>query len=621
MKDGEKKVKKVAGLNINLTNCKYELLREISGSLGFNIVEEDEWVLFWIDTGVSLERVLDMKSFQRINHFPGMHEICRKDHLARKVGKLSRLFPKDYNFFPKSWILPHDFMDFKHSFKPKKGQCFISKPDHGCQGKGIFLFRDPDELDESCKLQSVIQSYISSPLLIDGFKFDLRVYVLVTSVNPLRIFIYKDGLARFATEPYQTPNSRNISRTCMHLTNYAINKNSKGFVVDEESGSKRSIKMVLQELEKLKDVKQEVIWNRIKDVIVKTIITVQPALCKLVKPWFPTSIKTPMTSCGSQCFEILGFDILLDSKLKAWVLEVNHSPSFTCDTQLDRDIKAGVIGDAMKLLNITFAHQSKKKFTKDQKQQSLSRLLKPNAETRVEKTLSETTLINEHSHNDQFAKEINKYYEKYNQQVLEKLTEFEDVRLGDYERIFPPQDTEKLGKYLYLIHETSNWSTETNATKARKAYQEFKQQQENRKQIMLEKWKQKQQTKKHINPKVSTSSNLLNFKKQLEMLDINTLKRADYTRQLYQDASSPLPPREAKKTIPMKIQNMSDSFHVSRPYEFNNDARYTSYASTIAKYSDLFSMNPLIEEKKKELSRITLKMNTRLKRSYYMDSA
>ncbi|KAJ3309445.1 Tubulin polyglutamylase ttll6 [Boothiomyces sp. JEL0838] len=611
MKEEKKKIKKVAGLNINLTNCKYELLREISGSLGFHIVDEDEWVLYWIDTGVSLERVLDMKSFQKINHFPGMHEICRKDHLARKVGKLARIFPKDYNFFPKSWILPHDFMDFKHSFKPKRGQCFISKPDHGCQGKGIFLFRDPDDLDESCKFQSVIQSYISSPLLIDGFKFDLRVYVLVTSVNPLRIFIYKDGLARFATEPYQTPNSRNISRTCMHLTNYAINKNSKGYVVDQESGSKRSIKMVLQELEKLKDVDQQVIWNRIKDVIVKTIITVQPALCKLVKPWFPSNVKTPMASCGSQCFEILGFDILLDSKLKAWVLEVNHSPSFTCDTQLDKDIKSGVIGDAMKLLNITNAHQFKKKFTKDQKQSSLTRLLKPVTE-KVEKTLSETTLINE-PHNDQYTRAISQYHEKYNPEILEKLTEFEDVRLGEYERIFPPQDTDKLGKYLFLMHETANWSTETNTTKARKAYKELQKLKENKKQVLLEKWKLKQQTK-HINPKVNTTTDKLNFKKQLEMLDISTLKRADYTRQLYKDASSPLP--KEKKTIPIKVQNMSDSFHVTKPYEFNQDARYASYANTIAKYSDLFSMNPLIEEKKKELSKITLKVNTRIKRSY-----
>ena len=53
------------------------------------------------------------------------------------------------------------------------------------------------------------------------------------------------------------------------------------------------------------------------------------------------------------CFEILGFDILLDSKYKPWLLEVNHTPSFTTDTPLDSLIKKNVIRDALALMNIS----------------------------------------------------------------------------------------------------------------------------------------------------------------------------------------------------------------------------------------------------------------------------
>lgn len=67
------------------------------------------------------------------------------------------------------------------------------------------------------------------PYLIDGLKFDLRVYVLLTSVTPLRIFIYHEGLARFATSEYVPPIGSNLGNLFMHLTNYAINKESDNF--------------------------------------------------------------------------------------------------------------------------------------------------------------------------------------------------------------------------------------------------------------------------------------------------------------------------------------------------------------------------------------------------------
>lgn len=70
----------------------------------------------------------------------------------------------------------------------------------------------------------VVQRYLSKPFLIEGLKFDLRIYILVASVDPLRVFIFREGLGRFATELYVGPNKDNMEDICMHLTNYAINK-------------------------------------------------------------------------------------------------------------------------------------------------------------------------------------------------------------------------------------------------------------------------------------------------------------------------------------------------------------------------------------------------------------
>lgn len=83
---------------------------------------------------------------------------------------------------------------------------FIVKPDGGSQGDGIYLIRDPSELKAtvgSQARQGVVQEYIHKPLLIDKLKFDIRLYVLMKSLEPLEIYIAKEGLTRFCTEPYQ----------------------------------------------------------------------------------------------------------------------------------------------------------------------------------------------------------------------------------------------------------------------------------------------------------------------------------------------------------------------------------------------------------------------------------
>ena len=111
--------------------------------------------------------------------------------------------------------------------KPAEKPLFIVKPECMSQGKGIFLTRTWEDINPHDHV--VAQKYIANPYLIDGLKFDLRIYVLLYGVNPLRLYIFEDGMARFATAKYEQPNWRNLNNMFMHLTNYAINKNAANF--------------------------------------------------------------------------------------------------------------------------------------------------------------------------------------------------------------------------------------------------------------------------------------------------------------------------------------------------------------------------------------------------------
>ena len=103
---------------------------------------------------------------------------------------------------------------------------WIVKPANLSRGRGIYIVDNISEVN--VEELSIISRYISNPLLINGHKFDLRIYVCVTSVDPLRIYVFKEGLARFATQEYTSHSTK--GNKFMHLTNYSINKKSQNYV-------------------------------------------------------------------------------------------------------------------------------------------------------------------------------------------------------------------------------------------------------------------------------------------------------------------------------------------------------------------------------------------------------
>ena len=211
----------------------------------------------------------------------GMSTIAHKDELSRHINRLRQFFADDFSFYPRTWLLPEDqesFEAYAHSVKDRNKKTYIVKPDEGAQGEGIFLIQHPRDLAH-LKQPSIVQEYVSKPLLLQGLKFDLRLYVLIASLDPLQVYLSDSGMARFCTVPYEAPSMANMHETFMHLTNYSLNKRSKEFVFSErvDEGSKRTLESVMKELEAQGyDVKE--MWERVEDLVCKTILALLPQL-------------------------------------------------------------------------------------------------------------------------------------------------------------------------------------------------------------------------------------------------------------------------------------------------------------------------------------------------------
>jgi len=261
--------------------------------------------------------------------------------------KMYKIHPEEYKFFPKTWVLPKDFSNFSKYSKQHEDVTYIVKPAMLSQGKGIFLTKDSNDINQVSN--SVVQEYMENPFLVDNLKFDIRLYVFVTSVDPLRIYLFDEGLVRFATEEYQKPTVENMKNIYIHLTNYSVNKKNKNFAFNDKNdnkGHKRSLKAFWGSLKEM-GIETDLIQEEIKDIIVKTFMTVQPQLSHDYKSWISDDLD------GTNCFEILGFDIMIDDNLDPFLIEINHAPAFGTDSNLDFKIKSKLLTDSFRMLNMS----------------------------------------------------------------------------------------------------------------------------------------------------------------------------------------------------------------------------------------------------------------------------
>lgn len=196
---------KEARIVINAAHSQYDIIENVAAQTNTRVsydVDED-WDIWWIDCMINPAFLHKMKPYQRANHIPNIQVIARKNYLAQNLKRMQAVLPHVYDFFPPTWVLPQESKIFKEQHNIKNPCTYIVKPEQQCQGNGIFLTKNIEWIMQG--EHYVAQKYLAKPYLIEELKFDFRLYVLITGVSPLRCFIYKEGLARFATEKYEAP--------------------------------------------------------------------------------------------------------------------------------------------------------------------------------------------------------------------------------------------------------------------------------------------------------------------------------------------------------------------------------------------------------------------------------
>ena len=350
------------------------------------------WNLLWTWSKPRID-YSSLLIWQRVNHFPRSRELTRKDLLKRNISQLERLcigskmHSSAFDIMPVSFVLPHEYTKFVKAFYDqesareeeirKYGQAppnfWILKPVGMSRGRGISLISDLGAVKYDS--QTIVQHYLRNPLLLDGYKFDLRLYVLVTSFNPLEVWLYQEGFVRLSTHKFSlSPEEQ--GNLLVHLTNSSIQKhNTSGFKSDsadlkglsrdpgsilyvekgdenegELGGTKRTLKWLWKFLAASGKVQSpsrggaaeggadvptlEGVWGSIQEVIIKSLLAVDGEI-----PNQPNA------------FEVFGYDIILDDSLRPWLLEVNASPSMARECELDKRVKEALIRDTVALID------------------------------------------------------------------------------------------------------------------------------------------------------------------------------------------------------------------------------------------------------------------------------
>ena len=237
--------------------------------------------------------------------------------ISKLLLKLSKFLPQyNLNGFRNIWIL---------------------KPSNLSRGRGITCITSLSPILECMKETNnsgvVIQKYIENPLIIYNRKFDIRQWVLISSLEPLCIWLWDDPYLRFGSEDYNINDLNNIYG---HLTNNSIGKHSENFgknnIFEGDMWELKNFKNFLKDKFNGKDC-----WSEIKEKI-KNIVIISFESCRYEMKY------------RSNSFELFGYDFMIDENLNVFLIEVNSSPAMDYSTKVTEKLVKEMSDDLMKII-------------------------------------------------------------------------------------------------------------------------------------------------------------------------------------------------------------------------------------------------------------------------------
>lgn len=278
--------------------------------------KSSKWDFYW---GLQWKELNEFKnasllSHQQINMMPGAAKLVLgdKDSLHRLFSRFSGLAPESY-LFPSNSI---------HSEFSVEGDVWIQKQLNSWSGNGVRVLphtRLVSEFDEISKSTSLLQRYIVNPLTLKSFKFDTRWWVVITSVDPLRVYMIPTGYVRVAKHRYNT-SLEEIDNRCIHITNGNVqsrcsNKKEPTASFPICTNCSGFISMLRSSIGNPVERPHQLVENMVFDtkvVIVKSLLLALPALRKY------------RAETNARCFQFLAYDIIYDDiKRTPWIEEIN----------------------------------------------------------------------------------------------------------------------------------------------------------------------------------------------------------------------------------------------------------------------------------------------------------